>query len=245
MITILLLSSFAVYSIFCQNPVDCKKLTRLVVNSSWIEAEQIVDKAQLKVDWTAAVEPKEAAVCFGEVSLYYGRQPDIKKCCDGFLRSVKTPSNASDATSLDPFVVPVCGDQRLFYLSFKIFNQVKNARLVYNVPPCPVVTPAPTPAPKPMTDDWNFWLIIFGVLMFLIAILVLFCCTCKCAKKKDKSEADGTSESKDEPDNKSVVASADDNLKEEETGKTVEPTKDKEMNDDGKWKGKDLPQEQP
>ena len=43
----------------------------------------------LKVDWTDAVQPKEAAACFNRVSLYYGRTTDIKECCDGFLKTTK------------------------------------------------------------------------------------------------------------------------------------------------------------
>ena len=206
---------------------------------STVEAEQLVGKVRIKVDWTDAVQPKEAARCFNRVTLYYGRTIDTKECCDGFLKTIKSPGK--EESGLEPFVVPVCGSQRLFYLSLEIFNQVKNARLVFNVPPCQVVTPKPTPAPQVVTDDWNFWLAIFIALIVIIAFLILVCCVWKFVKRKDNSEAETEVQTKPKAEQDNNVG----NQVKDDGNTSAEKPKDGKINDDGRWKGKDLPQDNP
>lgn len=123
----------------------------------------------MEVDWPQLVDPKEAAICFDVLTLYY----DPKKGAKTGPDIVRTPDYVKDnfkkttvyiKTNIDlkPLNLQVCGEERKKVIVFelKIGHQKKQQRLLLKaIPACPK-----------SNSGWKFEPFVYVILCSLILV---------------------------------------------------------------------------
>ena len=61
--------------------LDCRKLTSLSLNSSGIIEKVLPDTKEIRIDWAPAIIPRDAAKCFSEAKLHYGKENANQESC--------------------------------------------------------------------------------------------------------------------------------------------------------------------
>ena len=127
-----------------------------------------------KIDWKAAINPKEFAKYFESVKLYYNGRPDTD-CCYGYDVVTKKPKETGDT---EPFLVSLCGNQSTVFVSFKLGRKETVKLQLEDLPPCSSGV------------DWVFTagMIGTGVTVFTIIVLIVIIYFLKRNKNKDGDE---------------------------------------------------------
>ena len=136
----------------------------------------------MEVDWYHLVDPKDAAVCFDLVTIYYDpkkgaktgpeivRTPDyVKNNFKNITISIKTKKD------IEPIDLPVCGEEdrkKVIVFQLEFGHQKKQQRVKLKaIPVCPTAAPAVTTSSqdgKVSNSGWKFEPLVNVILCSLI-----------------------------------------------------------------------------